>query len=121
MRLIRSTVDGVAVTATVSDQTILVPLGGSCRPARPSPSASATGDAAEQRSRGSNWLFTRANGIVDAYRWLPWVSRDSPFNRPNHGDPFVTPVEPAVRVTIDDRPQARLATTGRRVAAAPTA
>ena len=24
---------------------------------------------------GSNWLFTKANGIVDLYRWLPWVSR----------------------------------------------
>ena len=43
---------------------------------------------------GSNWLFTKVNGIVDAYRWIPWVSRETPFDRPNHGDPFVTPVSP---------------------------
>ena len=52
---------------------------------------------------GSNWLFTRANGIVDAYRWIPWVSRTTPFDRPNHGDPFVTPVSSQVTVTSTDR------------------
>ena len=40
---------------------------------------------------GSNWLFTRANGILEAHRWMPWISRRRPFDRPNHGDPFVTP------------------------------
>jgi hypothetical protein len=64
---------------------------------------------------GSNWLFTRANGIVDAHRWIPWVSKPLAFNRPNHGDPFVTGVSPRVRVTIvSDRP-IRWATTGERV------
>ncbi|MFL5680773.1 MAG: hypothetical protein ACJ77B_09255, partial [Chloroflexota bacterium] len=65
---------------------------------------------------GSNWMFTRANGIVDAYRWLPWVSRRVPFNRPNHGDPFITPVSPHVRVRITTDRSLVLATTGDRVA-----
>ena len=49
---------------------------------------------------GSSWLFTRANGIVDMHRWIPWVSRKRRFERPNHGDPFVTPVSPLVTVRI---------------------
>jgi hypothetical protein len=64
----------------------------------------------------SDWLFTRANGIADLYRWLPWVSRRIAFVRPNHGDPFVTPSSPHVRVRITtDRPMV-LATSGNRTA-----
>ena len=44
---------------------------------------------------GSSWLFTRADGISSLYRWIPWISRRTPFDRPNHGDPFVTPVSPS--------------------------
>ncbi|MGP1675511.1 MAG: hypothetical protein ACTS8Z_09895, partial [Candidatus Limnocylindrales bacterium] len=93
-------VDGRRVSARVSDQTIVVPLGG----------VLASGDSVKVRVQyastlrtslgGSDWLFTRANGIVDAYRWIPWVSRATPFSRPNHGDPFVTPVSPLVRLTV---------------------
>ena len=84
----------VDVARRVNDQTIIVPLGGIL-------AAGATVKVRVQyhatlRSTlsGSNWLFTKVNGIVDAYRWIPWVSRETPFNRPNHGDPFVTPVSP---------------------------
>ena len=66
---------------------------------------------------GSDWLFTRANGIVDMHRWIPWVSRKRRFDRPNHGDPFVTPVSPRVTVRIHtDRPM-RFSTSGDRIAA----
>jgi len=60
-------------------------------------------------------MFTRANGIVNAYRWLPWVSRETPFDRPNHGDPFVTPTSPFVRVTVITDRKLVIATTGDRV------
>ena len=65
---------------------------------------------------GSNWLFTRANGIIDLYRWLPWVSRRIAFNRPNHGDPFETPSSSSVTVRIDTSVKLVLATTGERTA-----
>ena len=64
---------------------------------------------------GSNWLFTRTNGIVDAHRWIPWVSRDVPFDRPNHGDPSVTPVSPRVRVAITSDRALAYASTGEPV------
>jgi hypothetical protein len=114
MRLDPVTVDGVAVKATIDDQTILVPLG----------FVLPNGGTTVVRVRyvatlrtslsGSNWLFTKANGIVDLYRWLPWVSRTTPFDRPNHGDPFVTPSSRHVRVTIVTDRKLDLATSGGR-------
>jgi hypothetical protein len=39
------------------------------------------------------------------YRWLPWVSRRLPFDRPNFGDPFVTPTSRSVVLIVtSDRP-----------------
>ena len=107
-----ASVDGTPVTPSVSDQTIKLPLGGIL-----DPGASATiriGYRATLRSTtsGSTWLFTRANGILEAHRWLPWISRATPFDRPNHGDPFVTPVSPHVKVTIVADRTIRWATTG---------
>ncbi len=117
MKLRTVTVAGTAVNATVDDQTIVVPLGGIL----------AAGQSVQVRVRyaatlrsttsGSNWLFTRANGIVDAYRWIPWVSKRTAFNRPNHGDPFVTPNTPRVRVAITSNRALVYATTGERVSA----
>jgi hypothetical protein len=116
LRSLVVTVDQAPVAASVADQTITVPLGGILPP----------GAATEIRVRfvatlrsttgGSDWLFTRANGIIDLYRWIPWVSRPVPFDRDNHGDPFVTPVSPSVRVTITTDRALRFATTGRRTA-----
>ena len=108
-------VDGAPVTARVHDQTVIVPLGGIL-------AAGATAKVRVQyratlRSTlgGSNWLFTKVNGIVDAYRWIPWVSRDTPFNRPNHGDPFVTPVSPSVKVRVETDRKLVIASTADRV------
>lgn len=116
MRLTSALVDGTPVTARVSDQTIIVPLGGVL------PAGATTvvrvKYAAKLRTSlsGSSWLFTKANGIIDAYRWLPWVSRATPFDRPNHGDPFVTPSSPRVRLTVVTDRKLVIATSGDRVA-----
>jgi hypothetical protein len=109
------TVDGKPVEATADDQTIVVPLGGIL------PVDGRTVVRVRYRATlrtslsGSSWLFTRANGIVNAYRWLPWISRATPFSRPNHGDPFVTPVSPFVRLTVTTDRRLVIATTGDRV------
>jgi hypothetical protein len=108
-------VDGRNVARQVSDQTVIVPLGG----------VLAAGGTVKIRVHylahlrsnlaGSNWMFTRVNGIVDAYRWIPWVSRATPFSRPNHGDPFVTPVSPRVTVTVRADRRLVIASTADRV------
>ncbi|HEX7949715.1 MAG TPA: hypothetical protein VF494_05150 [Candidatus Limnocylindrales bacterium] len=119
IRLRPVTVDGVAVTATISDQTVVVPLGG----------VLAVGATTRIRIRfsarlrddlaGSDWLFSRVDGIADIYRWLPWVSRRIAFDRPNHGDPFETPLSSSVRVAIVTDRGLVLATSGDRVTASP--
>ncbi|HSL34923.1 MAG TPA: hypothetical protein VK871_14820 [Candidatus Limnocylindrales bacterium] len=117
MKLGAVTVQGRSVKASVDDQTIVVPLGGVLGVGQSVQVR--VGYSATLRSNvtGSNWLFTRTNGIVNAYRWLPWVSRRVAFDRPNHGDPFVTPVSPRVRVAITSDRALVFATTGERVAA----
>jgi len=108
-------VDGRAVSRRVRDQTVIVPLGGIL------PAGATAKVRVQYRSTlrstlgGSNWLFTKANGIVDAYRWIPWVSRETPFDRPNHGDPFVTPVSPLVKVRIETDRKLVIASTADRV------
>ena len=115
MTLSGVSVDGAAVTATVSDQTIIVPLGG-VLPVDGSVVVRVRYHATLRSSlTGSNWLFTRVNGVADLYRWLPWVSRAIAFDRPNHGDPFETPTSRSVRVTVVTSRKLVLATSGDRV------
>ena len=115
MAITLATVDGNAVHPTVSDQTIHVPLGGILTAGQTTKVRIAYRATLRSTVTGSNWLFTRANGVLDAYRWLPWISKPLAFNRPNHGDPFVTPVSPRVRVTIVSERPLRYATTGEQV------
>ena len=115
MRLKSTLVDDQPAAARVTDQTIIVPLGG-VLPVGATTVIRVKYTATLRTSlSGSSWLFTRANGIVNAYRWLPWVSRMTPFDRPNHGDPFVTPISPHVRLTVITDRRLVLATTGDRV------
>ncbi len=108
-------VDGNPVARKVHDQTVIVPLGGIL------PAGATAKVRVQYRSTlrsslsGSNWLFTKVNGIVDAYRWIPWVSRDTPFTRPNHGDPFVTPVSPSVKMRVETDRKLVIASTADRV------
>jgi aminopeptidase N len=116
IRLQPVTVDGAPVAATISDQTIVVPLGRSLANGEQTTVGIRFHATLRNSLTGSNWLFTKANGVMDLYRWLPWVSRRIAFNRPNHGDPFETPVSSLVRVRIATDRKLVLATTGNRVA-----
>ncbi|MCI0582343.1 MAG: hypothetical protein L0227_05505 [Chloroflexi bacterium] len=98
-------VDDRPVEVDIDDQTLVVPLGG-ILPAGASTTV-VLSYAATLRAGldGSDWLFSRAGGTLALYRWIPWVSRAVPFDRPNHGDPFVTPSSPRVSVRVTtDRP-----------------
>jgi hypothetical protein len=115
MAITLATVDGKAVRPTVTDQTIHFPLGGVLPAGQSATVRIAYRATLRSTVTGSNWLFTRINGVLDAYRWLPWISKPIAFNRPNHGDPFMTPVSPRVRVTIVSERPLRYATTGEQV------
>lgn len=115
LRLTETTVDGKPVTASVSDQTIALPLGGILDPGATATVRVSYRAALRSTTSGSTWLFTRANGILEMHRWIPWISRATPFDRPNHGDPFVTPVSSRVRVTIVSDRLLSWATTGEQL------
>jgi hypothetical protein len=119
IRLRPVTVDGIAVSATVSDQTIVVPLGGILPNGATTTVRVRYGATVRSTLTGSNWLFSRANGVLDLYRWLPWVSRRIAFSRPNHGDPFETPSSRQVNIRIDSDRKLVLATTGDRTSVSP--
>lgn len=103
MTITSASVEGSPVTASVHDQTIWVPLGG-LLPVGEEVTIS-VGYRATLRTglagpTGSSWLFTRYNGTLAMYRWIPWVSLGRPFDRPNHGDPFYTPSSPLVTINL---------------------
>jgi hypothetical protein len=45
-------------------------------------------------------MFSRSDGTLALYRWIPWISAKEPFARPNAGDPFVTASSPQVDVEL---------------------
>jgi hypothetical protein len=112
-----ASVDGVARTAREVDQTIVVPLGGILPEGATTVVRVRYGATLRTSLSGSSWLFTKANGIANLYRWLPWVSKATPFARPNHGDPFVTASSPHVHVTVRTDRKLVIASSGDRTSA----
>jgi hypothetical protein len=116
LQLLSASVDGRSVSPQVTGQTLIVTL-----PAR-LPENASTSVRIVYRARfrhsfgGDDWLWSQTNGIVSAYRFIPWVSRRVTFIRPNSGDPFVTPVSPLVRVTLSSDRRLTWATSGVRAA-----
>jgi len=108
------TVDGRSVAATKSGQTVTVPLGG-ILPAGASMTVVVPFRATlRSTTGGSTWLLTRANGITDLYRWVPWVSLVTAFDRPNFGDPFVTPVSPRATLRFHTDVRTKVVVNGTR-------
>ena len=109
-------VDGLGVTPTIDGQTMHVPLN-STLGANGQVNVRIRYNATLATNKtDKNWLFAKLNGTVQAYRWIPWLSRAVRFNRPNAGDPFVTSVSPHVRVRISSERTMAYATSGDRTA-----
>ena len=114
-----ASVDGKPVTVSVKDQTIVVPLGG-LLPAGATTELRITYRATLRTGRGgSDWMFTRYGGTLALYRWIPWISRATPFDRPNHGDPFVTGSSSKVTVRVNADQSMVLAGPGGTIPTAP--
>ena len=99
-------VDGRRVAATVSDQTIVVPLGGVLPPGgddeRP---RHLPRHAAPRHIRLRLVLHAGPAGSSSCTGSMPWVSLRHPFDRSNHGDPFVTATSRRVTLKLTtDRP-----------------
>jgi ABC-type multidrug transport system ATPase subunit len=108
-------VDGTGVQPSIDDQTIEVPLGKPLGGKGQVDVRIRYNATLATNKTDKNWLFAKLNGTVQAYRWIPWLSRATRFNRPNVGDPFVTGVSPHVRVRIASERKLAYATSGDRV------
>ncbi len=107
-------VDGSNASAVVRDQSVVVRLPGSL-----APGASTTVRIRYTARFGGHgedkqWLFAKLKGVITAYRWIPWLSREVAFDRDNIGDPFVTPSSSRVEVTIKSERSLSYATSGLR-------
>jgi hypothetical protein len=100
IRVTLATVDDLPVRVRVTDQTLLVPLGG-VLPAGATTTLTIAYRAKLRSGRtDGDWMFTRSGGTLALYRWIPWVSKTLPFTRPNNGEPFVSPSSPRVDVEL---------------------
>ena len=117
LRLRQVEIDGKPADASVLGQSIVVPLGGVLPDGAVTTLRVRLGAHLRSNLDGSNWMFTRTGGILQASRWLPWVGLQRPFDRPNHGDPFFTALSPHVRVRITSDRRLVIATPGARIAA----
>jgi hypothetical protein len=113
------TVDDHTVEARIDDQTLVIPLS---TPLHPNGRVTVRiqHDArlnSSPRDGTDEWGFAQTRGYITAYRWIPWLSRTTPFDRPSVGDPFVTASSPFVRVRVDAyRDDLVFATSGAEVA-----
>ncbi len=112
-------VNGAAVEATVDDQSLLVPLDPPLEPGGTvTVEISYNARLNTRPTDGTDqWGFARTLGYVTAYRWIPWLTRTTPFDRPSVGDPFVTASSPLVRVAITADPALVFAATGEEMQA----
>jgi hypothetical protein len=115
MRDLRVRVDGSAAAATVSGQTIIVPL-------RPALAAGASvklwvGYKARLATTASGraYFFAKLGGVAQLYRFIPWLSRRIAFSGQDHGEPFLTSVSPRVEVTVSADRKLSWATSGKRI------
>ncbi len=115
LKSLKVKVGGGAVNASVTGQTIIVPLGA------PLADGADTSVWVSYRARltttakGRTYYFAKLNGVAQMYRFIPWLSRRIPFGSQDHGEPFVTPVSPRVEVTVSSNRKLVWATSGRQV------
>ena len=115
--VVKVSINGLLVDASIDDQTIVVPLP---QPLLPGETTHITIDytaklAANASAEGDAWEFAQIGDVLTAYRWIPWLSRPTPFDRPNVGDPFVTASSPHVKVEISVNRTVAIAASGLRV------
>jgi hypothetical protein len=117
MRDLRVSVDGVRVRPRVTGQTIRVPFAAPLTEAASSRIWVSFRAQLQRRAGGRAYYFARLGDVAQLYRVIPWLSRAIPFGSQDHGEPFLTPTSPRVRVTVSSDRRLVWATSGRQVAA----
>jgi hypothetical protein len=100
VRIDRVNVNGEAASWGLDDQSVGVTLLDSLAPGKTATVRIAYTARFLGTGTDKNWLFAKLNGTLQAYRWIPWLSRETRFDRQNIGEPFVTATSPRVKVTL---------------------
>jgi hypothetical protein len=113
-QITKTTVDGASVDAVIDDQTVLLPLDPPLAPGgQTTVELDYTGTmAANPVPNGYDWGFASTGTYLTGYRWIPWLSRTTPFNNSANGDPSETATASHVHVEINADPSLVFATTG---------
>jgi len=110
--LVRAKVRGKPVDATAVGQTIVITLPRALAPEERTDVTIRYRARFNAVSDESQHLFSESDGIITAYRWIPWLSRRQAFAAPNFGETWVTSVSPRVTVKLSSRETLVYATSG---------
>ncbi len=113
-------VDGNALgnnAVTVDDQSVIVALPNTLGPGDSTDVSIAYHAIFNSNTGGDRYLFAKSRGIITAYRWIPWLSIDQPFDQRPERESWVTGVSNHVKVTISSDRPVDIATSGDRVSA----
>jgi hypothetical protein len=110
------TVDGEGAIWGMDDQSLAVTLPAALKPGVSTAVRIRFSARFLGNGKDKNWLLAKLNGTLHAYRWLPWLSRELRFDRPNVGEPFVTANSSRVRVTFTAERALTYVTSGDQVA-----
>jgi hypothetical protein len=111
----RVTVDGEAVRPRVAGQSVQVALPDRLAPGAKTRVTIRYRAVFNKSTGGKRSLFAMSDGVITAYRWIPWLSRAQHFQAGNLGETWVTAVSPRVTVTIRHDAPLDFATSGRSV------
>ena len=110
------TVRGSTVSESISDQTVLVPVSPALSPGSSADVVINYTANLASTAGGYKWEFTRTNGVLTAYRWIPWLSRTMRFSNAGGGEATETPTTSHVHVVITTDQALVVATSGRPTA-----
>jgi hypothetical protein len=115
MRDLRVTVDGAPVQPRVTGQTIVVPFGAPLAEAAEASVQVGFRATLRTSTSGRAYFFARLGDVAQLYRFIPWLSRTIRFGSQDHGEPFLTPNSPRVRVSVRADRDLVWATSGQQV------
>ena len=109
------TARGSAVGESINDQTVLVPFSPALGPGASADVVINYTANLASTGGGYKWQFTRTNGVMTAYRWIPWLSRTLRFSNAGGGEATETPTTSRVTVAITTDQPLVIASSGQRI------
>jgi len=115
MQLLAATVDGRAVEPVVDGQNVLVPLADPLAVGATARVRIVYSASFRHSMKGTDYMWAQVGDVLSLYRFIPWLTRVTPFEPNGPGESFVTPSSPEVAVTLRASRPLTYATSGRLV------